>query len=60
MPNLLQRFLARPAEQRGMTWPFPPETLNYSGRVYPLFGNQTLIGPKEEVANDFMGLVGGG
>lgn len=58
--NILQRILAGQPEQRGITWPFPLGSLNYDGRLYPLFGQQTLIGPKEEVADDFAGLTQGG
>jgi phage portal protein BeeE len=58
--NILQRILTGSPEQRGVTWPFVSESMNFGGRMYPLFQQQTLIGPKEEVANDFNGLVSGG
>jgi phage portal protein BeeE len=52
--------LLRALTQRGVTWPFPPGTLNFGGTSYPLSFHQTLIGPKEEVAADFEGLTGSG
>jgi len=55
MPNLLQRILSRPSEQRDV-WPF----VNFNGFTYPLGLNQTLIGPEEKVGADFSGLVYGG
>ena len=37
-------------------WPY----VNFNGHSYPLGLQQTLLGPKEEVAGDFAGLVYGG
>jgi phage portal protein BeeE len=55
--NIIQRILTGSPEQRGLT--YPSEFVNFGGRMYPLNFHQTLIGPKEEVAGDYTGLVNG-
>ena len=54
--NILQRILNSSPEQRGVTWPFGRVV---GGMPFPLFQQQTLIGPKEEVAGDYEGLTTG-
>jgi hypothetical protein len=52
MTNLLQSLT------RALVIPRPPEWVNFGGNVYPLYGlNQTLTGTKEEMPQDFTGIV---
>jgi phage portal protein BeeE len=53
------RTLLRPA--RGVTydWQGYGDFLNFGGNQYPLFGNQTLTGEREEINGDFTGLATG-